>query len=314
MPAGDDPASRFIPHRADLLGLAYRMTGSLATAEDIVQDAFLRWQAADRTEVAQPRAWLLKAVARLSIDHIRSARNRHEVYVGPWLPEPLITAGESPQETAFAQTQRVSVAVLLTLQRLTPAERAVFILHDLFDTPFAELATLLGRTEAACRKLASRARAHLTDAETRHPVADGDGERIARAFHAASRDGDGEALRALLAEAAVLRTDGGGVRPSALNPIGGADRIARFFAGIARKRSRTPILLHLGRINGLPGFVTLEPDGLPQTTALEIREERISAIYIVRNPDKLGRVGVQLAALGKSAPAAGPVQIASATF
>jgi RNA polymerase sigma-70 factor, ECF subfamily len=290
-----DPAEQFTPLRAELIGLAYRMTGSLATAEDIAQDAFLRWHAADRSAIATPRAWLLKTAARLSLDHLKSARHRRERYVGPWLPEPMLVEPEPPQAAAHAWAEDLSVALLLALQRLTPAERAVFILHDLFDTPFAELAGLLGRTEAACRKLATRARAHLQETAPRQDVSDAEAERIARAFLAASRDGDEQVLRSLLAAEVVLHTDGGGLRSSALNLVAGADRVSRFFGGLARKRPAEPRLLHFGRINALPGFVTLEPDGLPQTTALEIREGGIAAIYIVRNPEKLAGVRSRLA-------------------
>jgi RNA polymerase sigma-70 factor (ECF subfamily) len=293
-----DPTEHFGPLRAELIGLAYRMTGSLATAEDIAQEVFLRWHAADRGRVAVPRAWLLKAAARLSLDHLKSARHRRELYVGPWLPEPVLASEEPPQQAAHERAQDLSVAFLLTLQRLSPAERAVFILHDLFDTPFAEVASVLGRNEAACRKLASRARARLGDAATPHrPVSGAEAGRIARAFLAAVRTGEEAALRALLAQDVVLHTDGGGVRPAALNPIAGADRVVRFFAGLARKRAAPPSpLLHLGRINSLPGYVTLEPDGLPQTTALEVRDGRIAAIYVVRNPEKLAAVQAQLRA------------------
>lgn len=294
MAGGPDATEHFLPLRAELIGLAYRMTGSFATAEDIAQEAFLRWSAADRAEVELPRAWLLKTAARLSLDHLKSARHRRETYVGPWLPEPVLESEEPPQQAAHEHAQDISVAFLLTLQRLSPAERAVFILHDLFDTPFAEIAALLGRNEAACRKLATRARAHLGEARPRQAVAEEEAQRIATAFLAASRDGDEARLRALLADDVVLHTDGGGIRNAALNPILGGDRVSRFFAGIARKRAEAPPLLHLGRINRLPGYVTLEADGLPQTTALELRDGRIAAIYVVRNPQKLAAVRARL--------------------
>jgi RNA polymerase sigma-70 factor (ECF subfamily) len=296
MPGEPDPAEQFSPHRAELIGLAYRMTGSFATAEDIAQDVFLRWYAADRGRIEVPRAWLLKAAARLSLDHLKSASRRRERYVGPWLPEPVLESEEPPQQAARERAQDLSVAFLLALQRLFPAERAVFILHDLFETPFAEIAALLGRTEPACRKLASRARQRLGEATPRQEVSEAEARRIARAFLAASRDGDEAALRRLLARDVVLHTDGGGIRPAARNLIEGADRVGRFFAGLARKGAlpATVPLLHLGRINALPGFVTLEPDGLPQTTALEIREGRIAAIYIVRNPEKLAGIAARL--------------------
>jgi RNA polymerase sigma-70 factor (ECF subfamily) len=293
--AAGAPAAVFAPLRADLIGLAYRMTGSRATAEDIAQEAFLRWAAADRAAIESPRAWLLKVTARLALDHLKSARNRREIYVGPWLPEPLLESTEAPQEADHARAETLSFAFLLTLQRLTPSERAIFILHDLFDTPFAEIAVLLQRSEAACRQLAVRARAHLAEDRPRAAVSEADGARITRAFLAASQGGDETALRAMLAADVVLHTDGGGIRPAARNLIRGAARAARMFAGLARKRLGDPApLLHVGRINGLPGYVTLEPDGLPQATALEIAEGRITAVYIIRNPEKLGAITAAL--------------------
>ncbi len=283
----DDATAAFNDARPDLIGLAYRMTGSLAEAEDIAQESFLRWRAADRGVVESPRAYLLKVAARLSLDHLKSARVRREQYVGPWLPEPAVEDQEAPQQAGLARAQDVSLAFLLTLQRLSPAERAVFILHDLFETPLQEIAALLGRSEVACRKLATRAREHLGEAVPRYPVSDEAARRIATAFFAASRDGDVPALQAMLAADVVLRTDGGGVRSAALNPITGVRKVASFFAGIARKHPGRPPLVHLGRVNALPGYVTMEADGLPQVTALEIRDGRIGAIYVVRNPEKL---------------------------
>jgi RNA polymerase sigma-70 factor (ECF subfamily) len=289
-----NPADGFLPLRAELIGLAYRMTGSFATAEDIAQDTFLRWSAADRSQIEIPRAWLLKVATRLSLDHLKSARSRREHYVGPWLPEPVLDSEDPPQQAAHEHAQDLSVAFLLTLQRLSPAERAVFILHDLFETPFAEIATLLARSEAACRKLATRARDRLNETAPRQPVTDPEARRIARAFLAASRNGDEATLRKLLAQDVVLHTDGGGIRPAALNLINGAEKVSRFFAGIARKHPAPVPLLHLGRINTLPGYVTLEADGLPQTTALDIRDGRIGGIYIVRNPEKLAGIRARL--------------------
>lgn len=297
MPGEADPAAQYLPLRGELVGLAYRMTGSLATAEDIAQEVFLRWHGADRASVAVPRAWLLKAAARLCLDHLKSARVRREAYVGEWLPEPVLDSEEAPQQAAHARAQDLSVAFLLALQRLGPAERAVFILHDLFDTPFAEIAGLLGRSEEACRKLATRARARLGEATPREAVPDAEARRIARAFLAASRRGEEAALRDLLARDVVLRSDGGGRRQAALNPILGAEKVVRLFLRLAAKRPPGPApLLHLGRINGLPGYVTLEPDGIPQSTALEIVAGRVAAIYVMRNPEKLARLSLLPAA------------------
>ena len=314
MPGESDSAAQFSPLRAELIGLAYRMTGSFATAEDIAQEAFLRWHATDRSRIEVPRAWLLKVAARLSLDHLKSASVRRERYVGPWLPEPVLESEEPPQLAAHGQAQDLSVAFLLTLQRLSPAERAVFILHDLFETPFAEIAALLARSEAACRKLADRARARLGEDKPRQAVTDAEARRIARAFLAASRSGDEAALRELLAKDVVLHTDGGGIRPAALNPIAGAEKVGRFFAGLARKRpGPLPPLLHLGRINTLPGYVTLETDGLPQSTALELRDGRIVAIYVMRNPEKLTAIRARMDGADAFSGAAGAALPASRT-
>ncbi|MBU8537620.1 sigma-70 family RNA polymerase sigma factor [Falsiroseomonas tokyonensis] len=286
----EDALRDFVPVRPELVGLAYRMTGSRAQAEDIAQEAFLRWAATDRAAVEVPRAFLLKIAARLSLDHLKSAAHRREDYVGPWLPEPVVEDLAAPQQVALDQAQDLSVAFLLTLQRLSPAERAVFLLHDLFETPFEEIASLLGRSAPACRKLAERARDRLGTPVPRFAVAEEEAARIARAFFAASRGGDLAPLRDMLAEDVVLHTDGGGVRPAARNLITGADRVARFFLGLATKWPGPAVPLHVGRINALPGFVTREADGLPQTTALDWRDGRIVAIYVVRNPAKLAAI------------------------
>jgi len=294
MKASEEAAAVFAPLRPDLIGLAYRMTGSRATAEDIAQDAFLRWAAAERAAIDSPRAWLLKVTARLALDHLKSARTQREIYVGPWLPEPLLDSAEAPQEATRLREESLSFAFLLTLQRLSPAERAIFILHDLFDTPFAELAGLLGRTEAACRQMAVRARARLAKDRPRATVPEAERQRITRAFLAASQTGDEAALRRLLAEDVVLHADGGGIRPASRNLIHGAAKAARMFARLAVKKGAVPPLLYQGPVNGLPGFVTMEPDGLPQATALDIADGRITAIYISRNPEKLGAIAASL--------------------
>jgi RNA polymerase sigma-70 factor (ECF subfamily) len=185
---------------------------------------------------------------------------------------------------------------MLALERLSPLERAAFLLHDVFEMDFAEVAGVLRRSEAACRQLAARARGHVQAAKPRFPVAREDGERFAAAFLQASRDGDESALKRLLADGAVLHSDGGGIKKAALNPILGGDRIARFFAGIAGKIPQEgPRWARFCSINGLPGYVSLELDGTLQTVALEIDGDRIAAVYVVRNPEKLGRMQTLLA-------------------
>ena len=288
-----DLASTFEAHRKYLLGLAYRMLGSLAEAEDVVQDSFLRWQAADVKAVASPRAFLATIATRLSLDRLKSARAQREHYVGPWLPEPIVDDGPAPGD-AIELADDLSYSLLLALERLSPLERAAFLLHDVFDLDYAEVAETLERNESTCRQLAARARRHIRAARPRFKVEREAAERLATAFLEASRRGDAEALKAMLAEDVEFHTDGGGVRPAALNVITGRDKIIAFFAGVARKAGGAlPRILHVGTINAAPGLVTLEQDGLPQTTALEVENGRIKAIYVVRNPEKLRQFGSQ---------------------
>ncbi|WP_336800270.1 RNA polymerase sigma factor SigJ [Kaistia sp. MMO-174] len=280
----------FEQHRRFLTALAYRMLGSLADAQDIVQDAFLRWHGSAPAEVASPRAWLGTTVTRLCLDLMKSARARRENYVGQWLPEPVI-APPAAADAAQAAEERIDtpVALMLAMERLSPLERAVFILHDLFDFEFREIAGAIDRSEAACRQLLVRARNHVGDTERRYDVDATEAARVVTAFFAATSSGDASALRNLLADAARLHGDGGGKRPATLNVIHGADKIGRFFAGILQKPDARPVQVWSGplRINGLPGFVSLDPFGTLQAIALELENGRIVAIYSMRNPDKL---------------------------
>jgi RNA polymerase sigma-70 factor (ECF subfamily) len=281
-----EAAALFDPHRQRLQRLAYRMLGSMAEAEDVVQDAFLRWLGSDRASVRQPAAFLTRIVTRLCLDQLKSARARRETYIGPWLPEPIVM----PESEKEAEDD-LTVTLMLALERLTPLERAAFLLHDVFGLAFEEVAEALDRDPAAARQLASRARSHVRAERPRYVLPAGEGARIAGAFFAASRSGDVSALKSLLADSAILYTDGGGKRNAALNPIASAERIARFFAGIAAPEKRGPsTFLRYALIDGLPGFVSLEKDGLIQTTAFEIEDGRIARLYIVRNPDKLERL------------------------
>lgn len=285
-----DAVADFEPHRRHLQGLAYRMLGSWAEAEDIVQDAWLRWRDADRGRVETPRAFLSRTVTRLCLDQLKSARARREEYVGPWLPEPLPDAGNYEAAGAGEIAHDLSVALMLALERLSALERAAFLLHDVFDMPFAEIAATLGRNESACRQLAARARSRVRDARPRFAVTEQEGARIADAFWQASRAGDVDALRSLLAHDAVLHADGGGKKLAVFRPILGSDKIARFFAGLAKKPSGQFLDAVVTQLNGMPGVLATELDGLPRSTTLEVRDGRIAAIYIVRNPDKLRHV------------------------
>lgn len=277
----------FEAHRGMLKGLAYRMLGTVSEAEDVVQDAYLRWHNTDQARVENPRAYLSTVVSRLCLDRWKDVRRHRETYIGPWLPEPLIEEqATQPQEEDLAHD--VSVALMLALERLSPLERAAFLLHDVFDMEFSQVARALNRSEAACRQLAKRARGNVLKARPRFDVAPEESERIAEAFFQASRAGDTATLSSLLAEGAVLHTDGGGVRSAALRLIHGADKVCRFFAGIAlKKRGEPPRWARQVSINGMPGWLTIEADGLPQTTTLAIVNGRITDIYVMRNPHKM---------------------------
>jgi RNA polymerase sigma-70 factor (ECF subfamily) len=277
----ESAAAAFDPLRPRLTRIAYRMLGSVADAEDVVQDAFLRWLAADRGAVREPQAWLSRVVTRLCLDVLKSARRKREVYVGPWLPEPVFT----PEEDAVDD---VTLPLMLALERLSPLERAAFLLHDVFGVGFDEIAETIGRDEAAARQLASRARSHVRSERPRFAVAPEHGLEIAQAFFAASRQGDLGKLRTLLSDDVLLHSDGGGKRPAALRILTGAEDVMKVHTVLAKIFAQSPSqLLRYGRINGLPGFITMEPDGEVQTTALAIEDGRIAAIYVVRNPDKL---------------------------
>lgn len=278
----------FEAQRARLFGLAYRMLGSVADAEDIVQDAFLRWRRVDAHTVENPRGFLSKIVSHLCLDRLKEARRVREIYVGPWLPEPLINdpnLATTPNETV---ADDVSFALMLALERLSPLERAAFLLHDVFDMDFAEIAGVLGRSEAACRQLASRARANVRKEKPRFEPAPDDSAKIADAFFAALRSGDASALRDVLAADATFHADGGGRVPAARNILLGAERIAQFFAGYARKGvTSNPKWTRRVVVNGLPGEIAVNADGVLQTTAVDIRDGRVVALYVTRNPDKL---------------------------
>ena len=274
-----DAAERFDPLRPRLARVAYRMLGSVADAEDVMQEAFIRWMAVDHGEVREPEAFLHRTVTRLCIDQLRAARHRRETYVGPWLPEPVLAA--EPDDD-------VTLPLMLALERLSPLERAAFLLHDVFGVGFEEIAQTLEREPAACRQLAARARAHVRDARPRFQVEKQRGLELAQAFFAASRSGDMSALAAMLAADVSVHADGGGKRAAAMQPICGLERVLETHRGLAALfRKHGSKLVRTGFINGLPGFVTREGDGELQTTGLEIREDKVTAIYVMRNPDKM---------------------------
>jgi RNA polymerase sigma-70 factor (ECF subfamily) len=275
-----DAAASFDPLRPRLTRVAYRMLGSVADAEDVVQETFIRWHRADRGPVREPEAFLRRTVTRLCLDQLKSAKHRRETYIGPWLPDPIVEEEEAVED--------VTLPLMLALERLSPLERAAFLLHDVFGLDFDEVAATIDRDPAACRQLASRARSHVREARPRFQVEKQRGLEIAQAFFAASRSGDMATLGALLAEDVSIHSDGGGKRPAAVRPVLGrrtAIRLLRSLAVLARKYPARSV--RNAFINGLPGIVTKEADGNLQTTAFEIEDGKIVAIYVMRNPDKL---------------------------
>lgn len=281
-PRDHDPLA---PHRGRLLGLAYRMLGSRSDAEDVVQDAYLRFAGAQ--DVHNPEAFLVTVVTRLCLDRLKSAKAQREIYVGPWLPEPVFDAEGLSADAATELADDLSYALLLALDRLSPPERAAFLLHDVFDTPFSEIATMLDRTEASCRQLASRARRAVRDERPAPAQAPDTHARLLQAFGEAVASGDVARLAALLREDAVALTDGGGRKTAARNPIRGADKIARFFIGIAAKNAGHDMRIEPAMINGAAGALLYLDGELDNTMSMAIDGDRIAAIYIVRNPDKL---------------------------
>lgn len=294
-----DPATSFEPYRRRLLGLAYRMLGSMADAEDAVQEAYLRWHRSDRGNVSDPRAFLMTTTTRICLDMLTSARARHEEYVGPWLPEPVEDTAALAPDSHTELAEDLSFALLLTLDRLSPLERAAFLLHDVFDFSFSEVATAVERSDAACRQLAARARSHVRAARPRGATtpAGRSGEidakhmQLMTAFMAATQSGDLKGLTQMLASDVRVVTDGGGKVRAALDVIDGADRAARFLVEVTRPRPgqwwRPDFTVRFATINGLPGIIVQAPEGAMQTTAFEIEGDVVRALYVVRNAEKL---------------------------
>lgn len=288
-----DVAAELQRHRGYLLGVAYRMTGSIADAEDIVQEAYLRAARTPPAGIGEPRAWLTTVVTRLSVDHLRSARVRRETYIGPWLPEPLVEAGPDPGEQVEL-AESVSLALLRVLESLSPAERAVFVLHEAFGVRLEEVAGMVGRSPQACRQLASRARRHVRERAPRFDADQDEQRRVVGAFVGACTSGDLEALVVLLDPTAVLRADGGGVVQAARRTIVGADKVARLMIGIVRAEhggNAIPV-----RVGGSPGLLLRRADGsLGGVMGFAVADGRITEIDWVLNPAKLAHLDGHLA-------------------
>ncbi|MGK5677005.1 RNA polymerase sigma factor SigJ [Micromonospora sp. URMC 106] len=273
-------------HRPMLLGLAYRLLGSRHDAEDVLQEAYLRWLGADRAAVAEPRRYLSRVVTRLALDRLRARRAARETYVGPWLPEPVPTA-PSPFGPLDSVELRDSLAIALLhlLERLTPPERAVYVLHTAFDLPYAEIAEILDRSVADCRQLHHRAAARIGQDRRRFTADRAEQERLLEAFLAAARDGDLAALTGLVAADATAWTDGGGRVKAARKPVTGAQRVARFFAGLYGPGRRYAV--RRLDLNGQPAALMVRPDGGTYALTVGAAGGRITGFYLVGNPDKL---------------------------
>jgi RNA polymerase sigma-70 factor (ECF subfamily) len=287
-----DP-SAFEQNRRRLWGIAYRMLGSRADAEDMVQEAYLRWHRAAQEEIRVPQAWLVTTITRLCIDRLREVRAERETYVGPWLPEPLVAESAPPADEAVELASDLSVAFLAVLERLAPEERAAFLLHEMFDSGYDEIAQILGKSEAACRQIVSRARKRVRAGRPRVQVSAAASARLLEAFVQAIRARDQEALVKLLAKEATWTADGGGKTKAALKAIRGAERIARFVLGVL-DRYLADMDFRPVAVNGEPGLAVLVRGRLLAVWSIRTDGVRILDGYVVMNPDKLRAVTTTL--------------------
>src|SRR4051812_16516020 len=285
-----EPDAVFEEYRPGLARLAYRMLGSLADADDVLQEAYLRWWRGGRAEVGSPRAYLTSIVTRLCIDRRRAIESRKESYIGPWLPEPVIEPDDANPGGRLEAAESVSLAFLVVLESLSAVERAAYLLRRVFDYGYDEIAAILERSEPACRQLVSRAEGRVLERRPRFEAAPGEAERLTGAFLRACSTGDLDGLVQLLAADAVVVSDGGGKAKAALVPIQGADRVARFFLGLMKK-APAGLELRQVRVNGQPGLMTVHEGQVLHVLTLDVFCGHIHACFIVRNPDKLVRVG-----------------------
>lgn len=285
----------FQEHRPVLLGVAYRMLGRVADAEDVVQEAWLRWSAADRSEVRESRAYLVRVTTRLAIDRLRQVKARGETYVGPWLPEPYVTDfGDAVPDTAerAVLADTVSLAVLVVLESLSPLERAVFVLREAFGYPYADIAAMLDRAEPAVRQLAGRARRHVEERRPRYEVDPAQRRDLTERFLAAAGDGDLEGLMSLLAPDVRLVGDSGGKSKAPVRVLETADKVGRFVLGVAHKGAVPDLSFRFLELNGGPALLILSGDKPDSVLQLDVADGLIHSVYIVRNPDKLGSLPV----------------------
>jgi RNA polymerase sigma-70 factor, ECF subfamily len=281
-------AAVFTSTRPLLFSIAYRMLGSVADAEDLVQDAYLRWQEAAEDDVRSPRAYLTTIVTRLAINQLRSARVQRETYVGTWLPEPLVIEHVPDVSEPIELAESLSMAFLLLLERLSPTERAVLLLHDVFDFDYAEIARIVDKTEANCRQLLTRAKKHIGSSQSRFEVDPRQAERLMQRFTEAASVGNIDGLLGVLAEDITLWADGGGkARGAAVKPIHGSAKVARFVVGVIDRFVPEERTMQRAEINGQPGFIVYVGGQPLAALILDIVDDRIRTIYAIGNPDKL---------------------------
>jgi RNA polymerase sigma-70 factor (ECF subfamily) len=289
-PARTTPAgTTFEDERSRLFGLAYRMLGSVADAEDVVQDAYLRWAGTDQSGVREPAAWLTTVTTRLALDRLRRVQRERADYVGPWLPEPLLTAPEPDPGESVLLAESLTLGVLTVLERLEPVERAVFVLREVFDEPYPSIAGIVGRSEAACRQLVHRARERVRAERATRVVSPARRDELVAAFARAIAAADVDGLRQMLADDVVLISDGGADHHAARRPVVGADRVSRFIVNIT-KRLRDPIELRLVTVNLQPGFLAVLRGRPLNLTVLELDDSAIRGIRNIVNPAKLRAV------------------------
>lgn len=287
-----DRVAEFERYRRLLFSIAYRMLGSVVDAEDILQDAFIRWQGASNIEIKSPKAFLITIVSRLCINHVESARTRREEYVGEWLPEPLVTGPEGQPSRIIQVDESVSMALLLVLERLTPLERAVFLLREIFEYTHAEIARMLEVTEANCRQLLRRAREHIQLARPRFKASEKEHRQVLERFQEAAATGDIDRLLSFLALDVVLHSDGGGRARAFPVPIYGADKVARaVIQGLRTLLALKPVQ-RIMEINGEPGIVSYLGGRPHSVFTLQVNHGRVEAIFIVTNPEKLSRLPI----------------------
>ncbi|BEP59301.1 RNA polymerase sigma-70 factor [Variovorax sp. V118] len=291
----DDPTLTFDSHRRRLQGIAYRMLGSVAEAEEVVQDAWLRWHEADKASFDSAEAWLVTVVTRLSIDRLRSAKVQREHYIGPWMPEPTLTGSPDTPEETLARADNISVAFLAVLERLAPEARAAFLMREVFDADYDEIAQTLGKSEAACRQLVHRAKTQVQEARPRFQVSRETHQRLLRAFADAAARGSMQDLKALMAEDVELIGDGGGKVQTFSKILRGSQRLAQLYFSLWR-RMGAGVHMELVELNGEPGMLRFLDGELESAQTFEIEGERIVRIRAQRNPDKLARIAQLFAA------------------